>query len=183
MPGYPFNIFYPNSGYAEAPAGQIIAGASNIRTGDNPAFLASDFLTIYPQFKNATTPPPTAGTGYDEGLCVPDAVYDMIYTEANSKLQQSRWRSQWKRGICNYIAHYITMYLATTTGHGVPGLLNASAPMLLKTSKSVGDVSSGYDASTIMQDILGYADLKSTTYGVQLATAAKLISKGGMAIW
>jgi hypothetical protein len=173
MPGYPFNIFYSDQGSDYVvPAAEIIAGASNIKAGDNPAFAASDFLGIYPEFKTTTIPaegdPPT------EGLNVPDAVFDMILAEANAKIIQRRWHSQWTRGMCNYIAHYITLYLKASSG---------SNPMLINTSKSVGDVSASYDASAIMQDLQGYGDLKSTTYGVQLATAARLVGKGGMGIW
>jgi len=172
MPGYNFNMLYSSTG-SEVPAGQIIAAASNIRVGSNPEFTAANFLAIYPQFKATTTY--EAGTGYDDGLDAPDALFDAILAQANAKIQQARWHSQWLLGMCNYIAHSLTLYKTAAAGDG--------SPTLIKTSKSVGDISVGYDASSVMQDLAGYADLKSTTYGVQLASAARLIGLGGMAIW
>lgn len=160
---------------------RIISGASNIKAGDNPAFAASDFLAIYPQFKNSETPLPS---GYTESLNIPDAVFDVLLAESNARVQYSRWHSQWIFGMCNYIAHKATMYLAaTTTATSIPGLIASAAPKSLMSSKTVDSVSVSYDAESIAKDLDGFGDFKATTYGQQFASAAKLIGKGGMGIW
>jgi hypothetical protein len=168
---YPYGTnFYTN--YAgDVPVGEIIAGASNIKAGDNPAFAASDFISIYPQFKN---PASTLPTGYAEGTTIPDAALDLFLGEANARIQSARWRSQWKMGMANYLAHKATLYLQAVNDPSTAGVI---------ASQSVGDVSVSYDTAAIAQDLVGFGDLKATVYGQQLASAAKMLGKGGMMIW
>ena len=161
---------------------QVISGASNIKAGDNPAFTASDFIAFYPQFKKPTNG--ESPIGYSEGLNVPDVAFDIFVTEANARVQKTRWRSMWFAGMCNYIAHKATLYLAATTGAtDIPGLIALSAPRAVMTSKAVDGVSVSYDTESIARDLDGFGDFKSTTYGQQFASTAKLLGKGGMAIW
>jgi len=161
---------------------QVISGASNIKAGDNPAFTASDFCGFYPQFKNPTTGEPVVG--YSEKLVIPDAAFNIFLDEANARVQSLRWRSQWKSGMCNYIAHKATLYLAATTNAtDIPGLIASSAPRAQMSSKAVDGVSVSYDVDSIARDLDGYGDFKATTYGQQFASAAKLLGKGGMMVW
>lgn len=160
------------TGYDEVPVGQIIAQASNVRAGTNPAFAASDFLAFYPQFKNSAVTPPS---GYSEGLNIPDAVFDEFLSMANAKIQEIRWHSQWKTAMCLFIAHNATLYLTAASG-------NTDSASLV-TSKSVGDVSVSYDVNAVSDDLQGYGDLKTTIYGQQLASKARLLGKAGMMVW
>lgn len=160
---------------------QVISGASNIKAGDNPAFTASDFYGFYPRFKNSTEPLPA---GYSEGLIIPDVVFDIFLQEANARVQKSRWHSQWTGGMCNYIAHKATLYLAATSGASdIPGLIASSSPRAVMTSKTVDSVSVSYDVESVARDLDGFGDFKATTYGQQFASTAKLLGKGGMGIW
>ena len=67
----------------------------------------------------------------------------------------------------------------TTTGDDI---VTAAATQGIITSESAGGVSYSMDVNTIMEDLPGFADWKSTAYGVQLATLAKAYGKGGMGI-
>jgi hypothetical protein len=160
------------TGYDEVPAGQIIAQASNIKVGENPAFVASDFLAFYPQFKNSASTP---SDGFLEGLSIPDVVFNEFLSMANSQIQQVQWHSQWKTAMCLFIAHNATLYLASSSG--------TDTSLSLTTAESVGDVSASYDVNVISDDLQGYGDLKATSYGQQLASKARLLGKAGMMIW
>jgi hypothetical protein len=52
----------------------------------------------------------------------------------------------------------------------------------ITTNESVDGVSYSVDISAFMQDLDGFAAWKTTAYGLQLATLAKLYGKGGMVI-
>ena len=58
---------------------------------------------------------------------------------------------------------------------------------LFKLAKEDGDievlVSYSQDVSTITNDLDGWAQWKLTKYGVQFASIAKLMGKGGMLVW
>lgn len=169
-----------DTGYDSIPVGQIIAQASGVPSGDNPAFTAANFLAFFPNFASTISPPTEA---YSLGLNIPDAVFNQFLAEANAKILQSRWHSQWQMALCWYIAHYATLYLAATSATTVPGLIAASAPRALMTAKSVDDVSSSYDTDSLTRDLDGYSDLKATIYGQQLASRAKMLGKAGMMVW
>jgi hypothetical protein len=167
MTGYSYDMFYPSgsSDYV-APAARIISGASNLKAGANPAFVYADFVGFYPQFST-----------------MPDPVLDTFLEMANAKIQEVRWHSQWKFAMCLYLAHLSTLYLAATMGTSTEDTVTYASPVMLTASESAGDVSGSYDVNVVAQDLVGYGDLKTTTYGQQLASMARIIGKGGMAIW
>lgn len=177
-------LFYngTTTGYGGMPVGQIIAQASNVRAGQNPAFTASDFLAFYPQFKNSN-PPDKLPEGYAEGLNIPDTVFNEFLKTANARIQEVRWHSEWKMAMCLFIAHCSVLYLSATSGTTVSGLVASAAPAAVITAKSVGDVSVSFDTSSVSDDLKGYGDLKATVYGQQLASRATLLGKAGMMIW
>lgn len=171
------------TGYGGMPVGQIIAQASNVRAGQNPAFAASDFLAFYPQFKNTAAADGSLQPGYAEGLNIPDAVFNEFLKTANARIQEARWHSEWKMAMCLFIAHCSVLYLSATSGTTVSGLVAAAAPAEVMTAKSVGDVSVSYDVNSISDDLKGYGDLKATAFGQQLASRAALLGKAGMMVW
>lgn len=175
-------LFYngTTTGFDEVPVGQIIAQASNVKTGQNPAFTAPDFLAFYPQLKNTAETPPA---GFSEGLSIPDAVFDQFLAIANARVQEVRWHSQWKMGMCLLIAHYATLYLSATADTTPAGVIASAEPPSLKTAESAGDVSASYDVHAISDDFEGFGDLKATTYGQQFASVASLLGKAGMMVW
>lgn len=177
-------LFYngTTTGFSEMPVGQIIVQASNVKAGQNPAFAASDFLAFYPQFKNSANPdsPPP---GFSEGLSIPDAVFDQILSIVNSTVQEVRWHSRWKMGMCLLIAHYAVQYLAATADVSPSGVIASAEPTPLKTAESAGNVSASYDVHAISDDLEGFGELKTTQYGQQFATMAKFLGKAGMVVW
>lgn len=143
--------------------------ASNIVNGDNPPFTCSDFRALMPAF--------TTDIINDEQL---QHFIDM----ANAVVKEARWLSLWKEGMRLYIAHFVTLFIeAPPQGATRQQLINAGRLQGNKTNKNVGQVSVGYDnGSQATADLEGWAAWKLTTYGVQFATYARMIGKGGMFI-
>ena len=150
----------------------LVSRASNLRGGTNPPYTLDDFYTNYPAY------------GPANGLVEP-AIIQMYLELANACLQESRWRSYWKVAMGWFIAHFLTLYLQSVTDADSPAaqVINSGQARGLQSSKAVGDVSVSYDFSSVMNDLDGWAAWKLTIFGQQLATAAKLVGKGGMYIW
>ncbi len=148
---------------------RIISDAANMPQGSNPAFAADDLYAFYPQFKGI----------------IPDAVIEMYIGLANASLSAARWMGSWKIGMCMFVAHFLTLYLQTSTPEGSTAMqvINAGEARGLTTSKSVGGVSQSIDYSTAAADLDGWAAWKLTAYGQHFATMAKLVGMGGAVIW
>jgi len=110
---------------------------------------------------------------------IPIEVIEMYIELAHSSIKQSRYRKAWKHCMCLFIAHFSTLYMQSMVTGDATAVVHASQSRGLVSSKSVDGVSVSYDFSQ-MQDLEGFAAWKLTTYGVQLATFAKMYSKGGM---
>lgn len=153
----------------------IIGRASNIRAGNNPPFNAEDFLKIYPQFGKDDS-------GED---IVSLEVLDMYIEFANACIKQSRWQDSWKLGMALFVAHFCTLWVQSFADpkSGAHAVMQAAQTKGLVTSKSVGDLSITYDFSTALSDLDGWAAWKLTTFGVQLASMAKIIGMGGSYVW
>jgi hypothetical protein len=157
------------------PAPVIIAGAANIKGGDNPPFTVDDFKAIYPQFWNPDGTP-----------LLPLAVIEMYVAFADSFVKISRYHEAWKVCMSLAIAHFLTLYLRTMTADsdsGAAGVIKAAETKGLVASKSVDGVSVSYDFSTALSDLNGWADWKTTEYGIQFITLAKNYMRGGMMVW
>lgn len=169
----------------------IIAGASNIKGGDNPPFTVDDFKAMYPQFWQTTIIPadPDANPPTDEQVVsapyIPDELMQMYVDFANASVKISRFHGAWKMCMALFIAHFLTLYLQTMVN---PDFANAQAVAAagrlqgLTASKSVDGVSVSYDFSAVLQDLDGWAAWKLTAYGVQYATLAKAYGMGGMRV-
>ena len=167
-------MMYPNSGDNTAISNQIAADASNIRSGGNPAFTLSDFLSIYPGF---------SVTGQNIAP-VPNAVLQMYIDLALTCVQQARFRGAWKVCIGYFVAHFATLWLEGTADPNSPPakVLAVGQAKGLVSSKSANDLSVSYDYSTIAKDLDGWAAWTMTNHGRNLATLAKLYGKGGMVV-
>lgn len=153
----------------------IIGQASNIRAGNNPPFNEEDFLKLYPQFGKD-----------DEGTeIIPEEILNMYVEFAHACVKQSRWQNSWKLGMSLFIAHFCTLWLQSfqDPNHGAKAVMQAAQTKGLVASKSVGDLSISYDFSTALSELEGWAAWKLTTFGVQFASLAKLVGKGGMYVW
>lgn len=153
----------------------IIANASNLKTGTNPPYVLTDFYNIYPQF----------GPARDGTYAVPQLVTQMYLDLANTCIKEARWHGFWKVGMSLFIAHFCTLYVqgVADPDSGAAGILKAGQSRGLETSVSVGDVSVSTDFSIIANGIDGWAEWKSTTYGLQLAGIGKRVGKGGMYVY
>lgn len=157
------------------PASVIIAGAANIKGGENPPFSAEDFKEIYPQFWDNEGKP-----------LVPEAVLEMYIAFADSFVKESRYHDAWKVCMCLVIAHFLVLYLRTMSADpdsGAVSVIKAAETKGLVASKSVDGVNVSYDFSTALADLDGWADWKTTEFGIQYITIAKNYMRGGMYIW
>ena len=153
----------------------IVAGASNIRGGENPPFTVDDFKALYPQFwdKNLGTP------------YIPQEAIDLYVKFAHACVNIARYRSAWRMCMGLFIAHFVTMYMQTLVNpeFADPRVVAAAGQTKgLMASKSVDGVSASYDFSYVMQDLDGWAAWKLTAYGVQFASLAKVYGMGGMRV-
>ena len=146
---------------------QAFAVASNIVDGENPSYTCEDFRKIMPAFT---------------AEIIPDEQLQHFIDLAQAVVKEARWMSLWREGMRLYIAHFVTLFLETPPeGATRQQILNGGKLQGNKTSKSVGQVSVGYDnGSQATSDLEGWAAWKLTTYGVQFATYARLIGMGGM---
>lgn len=150
---------------------QIRAKASNVKGGANPPFTLDDFKTLYPHFFGGDVP------------AVPDAMYASVLTMAHGAIKASRYKSAWRLCMGLFVAHFITLYLesaASGGGDGGGGVVESGKTKGNISSMSVDGVAVAFDSSQTLSDLDGFAGWKSTNYGVQLATIAKMYSMGGM---
>jgi hypothetical protein len=153
----------------------IISGASNIRAGTNPPFTVDDFKKIYPLFWSEDVKP-----------LLPDVVIEMYVDFACSIVNIARYHESWKVCVCLVVAHFLILYLRTMTAVPDPTALDvikAAETRGLIASKSVDGVSISYDYSTAIADLDGWAAWKTTEYGIQFITLAKVYNMGGMRVW
>lgn len=155
----------------------IIAGASNIRRGNNPPYTSEDFLAAYPQFGkiDETTGQPI----------IPSVVLEAWVKMADASIQQARYHDAWELCMGLFIAHWLTLYLQTMANPDDPigKIIGNGLSKGLQSSKSADDLSVSYDFSAITGDFNGWGTYKLTAFGQQFVTMAKLFGMGGMAVW
>lgn len=156
----------------------IIAGASNIRRGENPPYTSEDFLQFYPQFgkTNEETGEPI----------IPAVVLQAYINLAHASIQKARYRDSWELVMGLFIAHWLTLYLQSAASADDPTaqIVNSGLAKGLQSSKSAGDLSVSYDFSFLSgADFDGWGTYKLTAYGQQFITLARVYSMGGMVVW
>ena len=146
----------------------IIAGAANIRRGDNPPYTKDDFLAMYPQF-----------------AIVQSVVLDAYVQLAHASISKARYHDAWEMCMGFFIAHWLTLYLQTLASPEDPigKIMNAGLAKGVQSSKSADDLSVSYDFSLVSGDMNGWGTYKMTAFGQQLVTFAKMYSIGGMVVW
>lgn len=146
----------------------IIAGAANIRRGDNPPYTKDDFLAMYPQF-----------------AIVQSVVLDAYVQLAHASISKARYHDAWEMCMGFFIAHWLTLYLQTLASPEDPigKIMNAGLAKGVQSSKSADDLSVSYDFSLVSGDMEGWGTYKMTAFGQQLVTFAKMFSMGGMVVW
>lgn len=147
---------------------QAYAIAANIREGENPDYTVATFRANMPAFT---------------AQIISDEILASYVTMAHSIVKEARWHSLWVTGMNLFIAHFVTLFLQMPeAGMTKEELLNASKVGGSISSKTVGPISVSYDNTQATQDLNGWAAWKLTTYGVQFASLAKMLGKGGMYI-
>jgi len=152
---------------------RIISKASNIKGGENPPFTVDNFKALYPHF-------------FDEDTCkIPVGALNNFIKMADGAVKKSRYKSVWEMCMGLFIAHHVTLYMQSMVV--IPNADNSAIAAAgqakgLISSKSVDGVSIAYDYSQTLSDLNGWGSWKSTTYGVQFASYARIYNMGGMYI-
>ncbi len=146
----------------------IVSQASNIKKEEHPEYTKETFLLLYPQFRGV----------------LPDAALDMYVDLGLSCVNYRRFNRMWKAAIGLFIAHFCTLYLQSMQPEGTDAsqVLASASSAGMVTSESADGVSYSRDGSAL-NDLNGWAAFKMTTFGVQFATMAKLVGRGGMYVW
>lgn len=147
---------------------EIVSQASNIKKEEHPEYTKETFLLLYPQFRGV----------------LPDAALDMYVDLGLSCVNYRRFNRMWKAAIGLFIAHFCTLYLQSMQPEGTDAsqVLASASSAGMVTSESADGVSYSRDGSAL-NDLNGWAAFKMTTFGVQFATMAKLVGRGGMYVW
>ena len=125
------------------------------------AFEEAEFRENFPEFTSTTIYTP--------------AQIEFWRSIAELRLNEERWGDLYTHGMQLFVAHNLALAAseASNVGKGVAG-----QSVGLKTNKSVGSVSVGYDTNSIMIKDAGNYNL--TTYGRNLMELANIVGMGGM---
>lgn len=132
----------------------VVAGVTN------SDMSASDFLTLFPEFSDATR--------------FPASTIALWLKMGQSFVDEVRWGSSTNLGIGLFVAHQLTtgaLTAATVQNGGTPSVGVTS-------SKSVGPLSKSYDTALGGYDDAGFWN--TTTYGRQYWAFVSLFGAGGM---
>ena len=142
--------------------------ASNIPTGDNPEYAISEFRAMMPPFTESV---------------ISDETLQPYIDMASSVVREARWHSLWRLGMALFIAHFVTLFLdMPASGASSDEITGSAKSGGLISSESTGGVSVSYDHSSAATDLTGWGAWKLTSYGVQFATLARIVGKGGMLV-
>lgn len=113
-------------------------------------------------------------SAYTSGINLPEIIVQAYLNLANLSLSMNRWQGTWLLAMGLFIAHFLTLYLRSEGNPGTTAQQVAASGLEkgLTVSKAAGDVSQGLQP---LSDLEGWAAWRETTYGVQLATFAKII--------
>jgi hypothetical protein len=160
-------------------AGQFITGAG-IPDGTTIASViqAPASLTLS---QPSTATGTAAMTVYSSPL-VPATALSTFIALASASLNQARWLEFWPQAMNLYCAHLCQLWL-TSEGSAVTAqgaALLSGLARGITTSKSVGDVSVGYQALAGDDE---YVDLNLTLYGQALIRLCKVVGRGLVLVW
>lgn len=150
------------------------AQASGIKPKNEHTYTSEQFLAVYPQF----------ATVIDDAPVIPQAVMDMFLELTNEVVSEVRFGKMWEYACGLYLAHMLTLWMTGNVPdpESADDIVAAGTSIGAVTSESADGVSYSLDTSAV-QDLAGWADFKLTRFGVQYASIAKRLSKGGMYVW
>jgi hypothetical protein len=203
-PYYPADLFamYPRfGGVPLTPLGTTTLGSATITIASAVSGLAAcqpiigsgvpDGATITSVSTSPAAitilPPPTAT---DAGVnftvfaapLLPMAALNIFINLASASLNAGRWLEMWPQAMNLYVAHLAQLWLSSEGSATSPAGSAAMSGLArgIATSKSVGDVSVGYQALAGDDD---YVDLNLTLYGEQLIRLCKVVGSGPIFVW
>ena len=143
--------------------------ASNVRAGSNSAYTLVTFHAMYPQFGVSV---------------ISDSIVQLYINLADDCIKASRWRGAWEIAMGLFVAHFCYLYLRSSalSGAGKDAIIAAGQTQGIITSESVDGVSYSMDVASVMSDLEGFAMWKTSDFGLQLASMAKMYGKGGMMV-
>lgn len=150
------------------------AQASGIKPPNEHTYTMEQFMAVYPQF----------ATIVDGAPVVPSAVMDMFVALTNEVVSEVRFGKMWEYACGLYMAHMLTLWMMGNVPdpNGADDIMAVGGSIGAVTSESADGVSYSLDTSAV-QDLAGWADFKLTRYGVQYASIAKRLARGGMYVW
>lgn len=150
----------------------VIATASNVGTVAGN-YTAEMFASDFPQLHY-----PDA----DGSSCwVPKTMLNEFINMANHSIQPDKWLDQWRYACGLFVAHHATLYLSTYKESADSPAEAAASGQVVGSVKSatLGDASVTYDNGPSTMATEGWGDLNATTYGLLLASKARLVGLGG----
>jgi hypothetical protein len=128
----------------------------------------AEFTEFYPQFAVVVTAHPKVIAEY--------------LKQAHNICDDDRWMDMRDEGIRLYVAHKLTLYLKTLTANDASDAQIAAAGDAkgIKTNKAVAGVSVGMAESSATSGLPGWGAFKTTEYGIQFMTLARMVGMGGM---
>ena len=154
----------------------VFITASELPGGTTILNVASDGLTL--TLSNAAL-----ASGTDSAVSayltpwLPILVIQLYINLASSCLQQLRWGQMWYLAMGFFVAHFSTLFIQSDQGANLTAAEVATSGLQqgVITSQSAGDVSA---STQPVEGLDGWAAWTLTTYGVQLATFAKISGSG-----
>jgi hypothetical protein len=156
-------------------AGQLVA-AAGIPGGTTILSVAGSVLTLS---ANATASATNQNVTVFTAPFVSLYVLNMYITLASASLVQARWLERWPLGMALFIAHYASLFMQSDGGvYSTAGQAAiAGLQQGITTSKAVGPVSESMQPLGGLED---WGEWNLTTYGIQLASQAKVVGGGPM---
>jgi hypothetical protein len=150
--------------------------AANWSDGEPGGYTAEMFADDFPQFFTIDADGGTVPLA-------PPSMLNAFVSMADASIVPSRWGEQWRYSAGLFAAHYLALYLQSyapaSTGN-TAGTAAASGSMTgSPASASLGDASVTYDTKEIAAASERWGAWNATSYGLQLATMARLSALAG----
>jgi hypothetical protein len=161
----------------------VITGLEDVAAaGVGTGYSAANGLAVTGGTGTGATINVTGIVPYPSTNPVPQVVVQAYINLATAALAKNRkWEDTWLLAMGWYVAHYLTLYLASAAAPGSTAQQIAAAGLEkgIAVSESAGDVSY---SNQILADLEGFGSWRETTFGTILATHAKIVGWGGMYI-
>lgn len=107
----------------------------------------------------------------------PVSIIEKYVNLANQIVREDIWTDWCEIGRGLFTAHFCALYQKAASSPLIGAVTGAV------TSKSVAGVSVSYDTASVTSDLKNWGAFKTTQYGTEFATLAKLVGKGALHIW